>query len=190
MKVVTILGSPKKKGNTGTVLSWIEDELRARGHDVDHVDIVDYDINGCMGCYACQANPDEPACVQKDDAGKIFDRMISADAIIFSSPLYAWEFSAQIKPLIDRSLCLVSGYGSENHKSLIGERPIGLLMTCAGPLEGNADLIQEAFDRQCKWVRAERSPKLIVPLTSTPDKLGDEVKEKARAFANEIVAQS
>ena len=31
MKIVTLLGSPRKKGNTATVLGWVEEELKSQG---------------------------------------------------------------------------------------------------------------------------------------------------------------
>jgi multimeric flavodoxin WrbA len=55
---------------------------------------------------------DRPGCVQKDDAFSVFERMMAADALIYSSPLYCWDFPAQMKALIDRHFCLVTGYGT------------------------------------------------------------------------------
>lgn len=78
MKVVTILGSPRRKGNTATVLGWVEDELKRHGHDVERIDISRHDVKGCLGCYKCQKKLKEPGCPQKDDALGIFDKMIAA----------------------------------------------------------------------------------------------------------------
>ena len=65
MKVTTLLGSARKKGNTATVLSWIEAELASLGHEVRQVYLNDRNINGCLGCAKCRRTPDEIACVQK-----------------------------------------------------------------------------------------------------------------------------
>ncbi|MCG6879203.1 MAG: flavodoxin family protein, partial [Deltaproteobacteria bacterium] len=107
MKIVTILGSPKKKGNTGTVLSLLEDKVK-KEHEIERIHITQYNVGGCLGCYKCREKKDEPGCVQKDDALTIFEKMIQADAIVYASPLYCWSFTAQMKPLIDRHVCLVS----------------------------------------------------------------------------------
>jgi multimeric flavodoxin WrbA len=88
MKVTTILGSPRKKGNTAKVLTWCEGELVDRGHEVDRLNIADLEVKGCLGCGTCQEKPDEPGCVQKDDALRVFERMMAADAVIYTSPLY------------------------------------------------------------------------------------------------------
>ena len=68
MKVTTLLGSAKKTGNTATVLGWIEEELISLDHDVERIYLNNKSISGCLGCAKCRENPDEIACVQKDDA--------------------------------------------------------------------------------------------------------------------------
>ena len=50
MKVMTILGSPKKKGNTAKVLGWLEEELEAQGNQVSRINITDREVRGCLGC--------------------------------------------------------------------------------------------------------------------------------------------
>jgi len=71
MKIITILGSPRKKGNTAKVLSMFEDKVK-KNHEVEHINITQYKVDGCLGCYKCKEKKDEPGCVQKDDALTIF----------------------------------------------------------------------------------------------------------------------
>lgn len=59
MKVTTLLGSAKKKGNTATVLGWVEEELKASGHDVERIYLHNKAIKGCIGCAKCRDYPDE-----------------------------------------------------------------------------------------------------------------------------------
>lgn len=47
MRVMTILGSPRRHGNTAKILGWIEDQFHAAGHHVDSANILDYSIRGC-----------------------------------------------------------------------------------------------------------------------------------------------
>lgn len=187
MKVTTILGSPKKKGNTAKVLGRLEEELKNKGHEVDRVNIVDRDINGCLGCGTCQSVPDEPGCVQKDDAVSVLENMMSADALVYASPLYCWGFSSQMKALIDRHFCLITGYGSPEYKSLLDGKRTALLVTCAGPIENNADLIQDVFDRFNDYLNCKVVGKYVVPFCTTPDEIGDEPLEIAIKMAQDIV---
>ena len=186
MKVVTILGSPKKEGNTAKVLGLFE-ELIVEGHEVDRVNIAACDVKGCLGCGACQKVPNEPGCVQEDDAASIFERMMGADAVIYASPLYAWGFSSQMKALIDRHFCLVTGYGSPDYKSLLEGKRTALLVTCAGPVENNADLIQESFDRLSNYGQCNIVGKYVVPFCTTPDSIASEAMETAKKMAGDIV---
>ena len=50
MKALTLLGSAKKKGNTATVLGWVEEELQSQGHAVERIYLNNKTIGGCLGC--------------------------------------------------------------------------------------------------------------------------------------------
>ena len=185
MKVMTILGSPKRNGNTAKVLGQFE-SLIANGHEVERIDIVDFNVKGCVGCYACQQTPDEPGCVQKDDAVSIFERMISSDVVIYASPLYCWSFSSQMKAFFDRHLCLVTGYGTPDYKSLLQGKRSALLVTCGGSVENNADLIQAIFERMNNYCQADVIGKYVVPFCTTPDAIGPEAAKIAERMAADV----
>lgn len=186
MKILSILGSPRKNGNTDTVLSAVE-ALVAGSHSVDRVNIRDHRVNGCLGCGVCQETDDAPDCVQEDDAPALFERMLQATAVIYATPLYCWGFSAQLKAFIDRHYCLVTGAGSDDWKSLVRNKPMALLVTCAGPIEDNADLIQVMFDRMTSYMLSKSVGKYIVPLCTTPDRLGPEAQQIAQRMAQDLM---
>ncbi|KPL19151.1 MAG: hypothetical protein AMJ92_04585 [candidate division Zixibacteria bacterium SM23_81] len=186
MKVTTILGSPRKNGNTAKVLGLLE-KLLAQGHKVDRIDIADFQVRGCLGCGACKKITDQPGCVQDDEANALFERMLDSDILIYASPLYSWGFTSQMKAFIDRHFCLVTGYGGPDYQSLIAGKRLALLVTCDGPIENNADLIQVAFERIGDYVRCDLVGKYIIPFSSTPDALKDKAIEVARQMAKDIV---
>ncbi len=185
MKVLTILGSPKKKGKTAAVLTMFEEQMKSRGDEVERISITDYNINGCLGCGVCTGVPDSPGCVQKDDFSTIFDKMASSDVIVYASPLIGWDISSQIKPLMDRHFCLVKGYSTENHKSLIENKRISLLITCGGPIENNADIVQVFFDRFGSYAKGQVFGKYIVPFSQSPD-FEDRAKNMAKEMAGAL----
>ena len=185
MKIISIFGSPKKNGNTAKVLSVFEDEVN-KHHEVERIDVNRHKIGGCLGCYKCQDKLDEPGCVQKDDALKIFDKMIEADAIVYASPLFCWSFSSHIKPIIDRHFCLITGYGTPEHNSLIWGKRAALLMTCAGPIEGNCDAIQSIFGAYCEYTKMTTMGNFILPFCTTPDAIGSEGAKLAVDLAKAI----
>ena len=187
MQITTLLGSAKKKGNTATVLGWVEEELQSLGHDVERIYLNNKSISGCLGCAKCRENPDEIACVQNDDAVDIMEQMISSEVVLFASPIYFWGFSAQIKALIDRGYSLVTNYHKPGHTSLMKGKRIGLLVTGAGAYEENAEGMFTAFDRIVDFLLARKSGELYVGECSVPAELSEEVKNKALELARSLV---
>ena len=192
MKIVTILGSPRKKGNTAQVLGWMEDELIALGHTVDHVFLKEHLINGCVSCCACQKKPDEPGCVQKDGAPPLFARFLDAGGILYASPLYMWGFPGALKCLLDRHLSLAREYMTPNHRSFIEGIRTGLLLTCGGPVENNTELIQEMYARIMGYIKSDDAGCFIVPDCNFPaiGNFDPETEEKARHTAKHFFGQA
>ncbi|HEY9624440.1 MAG TPA: flavodoxin family protein [Crinalium sp.] len=185
MKILTILGSPKKHGNTATVLNQFE-ALSAPTHAIERINLADYTLRDCLGCNVCQGKLNEPGCVQKDDTTAIIDRILAADVVIYATPLYAWSFSASMKALIDRQYCLTKWHGHQLANALLAGKPTALLVTCAGPVEGNTDLIQTTFDRIMSYTQSHMVGQYIVPFCTTPDQLGDSATATAKAMFNDI----
>ncbi len=188
MLITTLLGSPKKKGNTATVLSWIEEELRLRGHTVANIHLNHKSIKGCLGCGKCKEKPDEIACVQKDDATDILRSMISSDVVLFASPIYFWGFSAQLKVLIDRAYSLVTNYHKPGHTSLMKGKRMGLLITGGDDFEDNAEGVFTAFERFSEFLLAEKSGEMYVGGCSSPSELPKDIKTKASKLAQSLVS--
>ena len=187
MKVTTILGSPRKNGNTATVLGWFEEKAVRQGHEVHRINIAESNVKGCLGCRACDKVTDSPGCVHKDDAMAIFDRMVEADVAVYSSPLFCWGFTSQMKALIDRHFCLVKNYFTPEHRSFLEGKATALLVTCTGPIKNNADLIQVLFDRVNRFVKCHVIGKYVVPFCTKPDALSNEAREIVNKMARDIL---
>ncbi len=161
MKITALLGSAKKKGNTATVLGWVEEELESLGHTVEVIYLHNKSINGCLGCAKCRNNPAEIACVQNDDAIDIMRQMISSDTVLFASPIYFWGFSSQTKALIDRGYSLVTNYHKPGHTSLMKNKRLGLLVTGADVYKDNAEGLFTAFGRIVDFLLAEKIRRIV-----------------------------
>ncbi|NTV37015.1 MAG: NAD(P)H-dependent oxidoreductase [Anaerolineaceae bacterium] len=186
MKIITIMGSPRKKGNTAAVLALFEKQVSAK-HQVERINITDHKINGCLGCDGCQPSLDAPGCKQKDDAVAILNRLIAADVVVYATPVYCWSFSAQMKALIDRHYCLVKWCKGEVASMLFKDKPVALLATCGGSAEYNADLLQAMFDRNMDYLGSKVIGKYVVPDCTTPAELGEKADKIASAMAKDIV---
>lgn len=125
--------------------------------------------------------------MQKDDAIAILDRLIAADVIIYATPLYIWDFSSQMKALLDRQYCLNKWQDGQIVKQLYADKHVALLVTCGGSAEEDADLIQILFDRSMALGGCHVIGKYIVPHCTTPDQLGDRADSTAREMFDDIM---
>jgi multimeric flavodoxin WrbA len=186
VKILSLMGSPRKRGNTAKVLGWVEEELSKNGHALERVNVLDYEIHGCLGCGTCQKNLTEPGCAQKDDTESVLSKIIEADTVLYASPLYCWGFTSRMKALIDRQYCLVKGYGTADYKSLVEGKRTALLVTCAGPVEKNADVIQTMFNRVNGYAKCNVLCKTVIPHCTVPEDLGPEQRKTAQKMAQSI----
>jgi len=106
MKVIGFVGSPRKKGNTTTLVSEVLRGASDAGAETKIYNLNALNIRGCQGCYKCQAGPDA-RCVQKDDMTALYDDLYSADAIVLGSPVYMFQVTAQTKTFTDRLFALL-----------------------------------------------------------------------------------
>lgn len=172
MKILLLCGSPRKNGNTARILKTVASELSII-NTVEVCYITDYKINGCVGCNTCQSILNQPGCTQKDDASTILNKIIDADVVLYGTPLYGHSYSGQLKILMDRHVALFKFVdGGEKAVdemeilSFIKDKPVGLIVSCQGPEEKNAELVQMQFERFCESSLARCMGKYIFPWCS------------------------
>jgi multimeric flavodoxin WrbA len=100
MKILGISCSPRKGGNTETLVRAALDAAQADGAGVEFYSVIGKNIGFCDGCYACRKTGQ---CHIKDDMPELFDKMLGADGILFGAPVYFWDINAQAKAIIDRT---------------------------------------------------------------------------------------
>jgi len=103
MKIVGILGSPRKGGNTETLLDLALGEAEKKGVLTDKIALRDKSIAPCDGCEGCT---ETGKCVIEDDAQDIYQVMLESDGMIWATPVYFWSMSSQTKLLMDRTYAL------------------------------------------------------------------------------------
>lgn len=105
MFVLGIAGSPRKGGNTETLLDEALFAAYSHGAQTEKVILSTQKIAPCIGCGSCEKTGN---CIQKDDMQSLYDKVIAADVIIFASPIYFYSVSAVAKCAIDRIQALWS----------------------------------------------------------------------------------
>ncbi len=102
MKVIAILGSPRKNGNTAAALQIIGNELNKEGIEFEMLHIGHLAIRGCVGCKGCYRNLNEKCVFGDDIINQAIAKMKSADGIILGSPVYFAGIAGTMKSFLDR----------------------------------------------------------------------------------------
>ncbi len=98
--VLAFATSPRRHGNSETLLDRVLDTMEGEGAAVEKIVVPEVDIKPCRGCNACAKLN---RCIQRDYMDYVHDRIIEADCIILASPIYCMGLTAQAKVLVDRS---------------------------------------------------------------------------------------
>ncbi|MDY6823891.1 MAG: flavodoxin family protein [Thermodesulfobacteriota bacterium] len=99
VNIAAIYGSPRRKGNTATLLKSAVDGATAAGASVDEIVLRDYNISPCLEIYGCKKQGE---CVIKDDFQTVRDRVLACNGIIVATPVFFYTVSAHLKLFMDR----------------------------------------------------------------------------------------
>jgi len=99
MKVAAFNGSPRKGGNTESLLWEALRPIEYAGHDVAKFNLNDMSIKPCQDCGGCEKTG---VCVWKDDMTLVASAIRESDRVILASPIFFFGLSAQAKAMIDR----------------------------------------------------------------------------------------
>ena len=102
-KVLIISASPRRGGNSDTLCDQFMRGAQEGGHSVEKIFLKDKNIKFCQGCLACW-NTTKGKCVHHDDMAEILDKILSADVLVFATPVYFYGMNAQLKMLLDRTV--------------------------------------------------------------------------------------
>jgi len=118
MKVLGIMGSPRRKSNTEILLDKALEGAREAGAEVEKVLVSKLKISPCLEIYACLKDGN---CAIKDDMQLLYKKLLEADHIIFASPMFFYGITSQAKATIDRCQALwarrhVLGMGKDDNR--------------------------------------------------------------------------
>jgi multimeric flavodoxin WrbA len=128
-KVVILLGSPRRKGNSATLAAKAALGAKAAGADVTTHYLHGLTIKPCNACEACH-KPGATGCVIPDDMRTVYPDLQKADAILFASPVYWFSVSAQMKLAFDRCYALLD---AEKGTHFFKGKKIGVILTYGAP---------------------------------------------------------
>jgi multimeric flavodoxin WrbA len=155
-QILTVMGSPRRNGNTHILVSKIIEGAQAGGAVVNELFLGDLNIRECDGCHACWKGKE---CSKDDDMCNIYPAIIQSDVIIFGTPVYWYGPTALMKAFIDRFVyfnCL------ENRQKIKG-----LSAALAVPFEEDdletARGVVEFFQKSLAYLEIKLLGQIIVP---------------------------
>ena len=104
MKLIAFNGSPRKKGNTATLLRHAIEGAKEKGAKTELIHLYDLDYKGCTSCYACKriGGKSYGHCAMKDDLRPVLKKAEAADAILIGSPIY-YSITTGENPVLSRT---------------------------------------------------------------------------------------
>lgn len=106
-KIVILLGSARKNGNSAAMAQAFMTAAQAKGHTVILHNAALMNVGGCHGCQTCYSTG--KPCSFDDDFNRIADDILTANALVFAMPVYWYSIPGQIKNVIDKMFSLVIG---------------------------------------------------------------------------------
>jgi multimeric flavodoxin WrbA len=149
-KVLVLLGSPRKTGNSSILAREIAIGAESVGATVESLFIQGMDIKACQACWSCQ-KPDSKGCVIKDDMQQIYPKLIEADSWVIATPVHWFNMSTQTKLWFDRCFAL-SKYGDKPFNKKIA---IAISYGDADPYESGAVNAIRSFQDSFRYVGAQ-----------------------------------
>ena len=117
MKILALLGSPRKGGNTDLLIEETLKGFAVGGHRHEKIYLYKYDIFPCIDCRRCKKG--DCVCVLDDGMQRIYYKMDEADLIIFGTPSYWYGPTAKMKLLIDRMRPYVANGRLKGKKAVV-----------------------------------------------------------------------
>jgi len=125
-RIVIVIGSPRKMGNSATLAQSVADGARSVGGEVEIFYLHEMNVNPCDACEVCRQESSAD-CIITDDMEGLYPKLRQADALVIASPIYYFTVSAQTKLFMDRCYALGGPQGS----ALRGKR-VGIVLSYGG----------------------------------------------------------
>ncbi len=140
-KITVLNGGPHKAGKTMTLVNEVLSVISNKNISIKIHHINSKSITGCQGCFGCKK---DGVCVLKDDMQEIYQDIEESECIIFATPVYIWQMTAQTKLVIDR----LYAYMKQDYTSFLAPgKKVIFIATFGG---GSFDQYHNYFNSTCK----------------------------------------
>lgn len=155
MKIIAINGSPRKNGNTGTLINKALEGAALNGAETEIINLYDFTYKGCKSCFACKLinGNSYGECSINDEIRPILKKIRNSDGIILGSPIYLGSITGEMKSFMERLIYPYLVY-DENYSSLFPKRiSVGLIYTFG---------VNEERLEQTKWKESLKNNEFLL----------------------------
>ena len=149
-KVLILSGSPVKGGNSDLLCDEFMCGAVEAGNTVEKIRVSEKKIGYCSACYYCQTSGG--VCEKKDDMTEVLQKIIDADVIVLSSPVYFNSVNAQLKTVIDRTIA---------RWTEVKDKELYYIVTCADEDEISLERTIECFRGYAECVEGAKEMGII-----------------------------
>jgi multimeric flavodoxin WrbA len=189
-RILVLSGSPKKNGNTATLIEWFCEGASSSGADIEIIRtaLLKYKTNGCISCRKCQKF-EGYECAVDDDAKPVLTKIAKADVIVMATPLYFFSASAQLKMIFDRMFSL---YKWDNYAGTM-ETPLKgktMILLASAFEDVGLDALEKPFAITAKYT-GMNFMSLLVPNAGVSGEIKNikGIKQKAVTLGKEAAAE-
>lgn len=185
-KVLILNGSPRRGGNSSILADQVRKGVEEAGGEAEVIYLHGLDISPCDACDSCKGL-DGLNCIVEDDMQTLYPKVLEADALVYSSPIYWFTVSAQMKLFMDR--CYGLGGGEIEDHGLAGKK-IGVTLVYEGddPYDAGAINAIRTFQDMFDYVPSEIVG-FVYGRAGDPGEIRDQddVMDKAIELGKELV---
>jgi len=172
-KVLGVIGSPRRKGNTHLLVESILKGASDAGATAEMIFLDEKKIAECDGCHACwKGKP----CAKKDDMNAIYDRIAESDALVLGTPVYWYGPTALMKGFLDRFVY----FNCPENRAKVRNKAAVLAIPFEEEDPKTAELIVSMFEKSLGYLEMRLAGTVLAPGVT---KRG-EIKKK-QGFLNE-----
>jgi multimeric flavodoxin WrbA len=155
-RVLGVVGSPRKKGNTHILVSRILEGAEVEGAESDILFLGKLKIRECNGCHACWEGK---SCSRKDGMNDVYPRIAESGAIVLGTPVYWYAPTALMKAFIDRFVY----FNCPENRPQVRGKPAAIAIPCEEESPETAELVVAFFERSLKYLEMSLVGKVVAP---------------------------
>lgn len=174
-KILGIIGSPRKNGNTHLLVAEILKGAQQEGALTELLFLNDLTIRECDGCHACWINR---KCAKKDDMAMIYPKIAENDVLVFGTPVYWYGPTALMKGFIDRFVY----FNCPGNRGQVRGKTAAVAIPFEEERMETVLPVVTFFEQSLKYLEMELMGKVIVPGVTKKGEIAQKKDRMEEAF--------